>query len=190
MGYLTGRAATEAMLGIQGDITKESVNEAFKNLKNVQLRSVVQAVVLRQHCRLQRVEQHGHHRHAAGRQDGADRGLLRDRRARCQPVGADPRQGAGARTERLTSPSASASVLCALRSHCEHISGRLTPLLFCVVPLYGAPGHTRQGEVWGDGGGVSLSRLVSYRRLREGKFHEASTAGLACDRCAPFRRVR
>ena len=34
MGYLTGRAATEAMLGIQGDITKESVNEAFKNLKN------------------------------------------------------------------------------------------------------------------------------------------------------------
>jgi branched-chain amino acid transport system substrate-binding protein len=34
MGYLAGRAATEAMLGIQGDITKESVNAAFKNLKN------------------------------------------------------------------------------------------------------------------------------------------------------------
>lgn len=34
MGYLAGRAATEALLGIQGDITKESVNEAFKTLTN------------------------------------------------------------------------------------------------------------------------------------------------------------
>ena len=34
MGYLAGRAATEALLGIQGDVTKESVNEAFKNLTN------------------------------------------------------------------------------------------------------------------------------------------------------------
>jgi branched-chain amino acid transport system substrate-binding protein len=34
MGYLTARAATEAMLGIQGDITKESVNAAFKGLKD------------------------------------------------------------------------------------------------------------------------------------------------------------
>jgi branched-chain amino acid transport system substrate-binding protein len=33
MGYLAGRAATEAMLGIKGDITKESINDAFKNLK-------------------------------------------------------------------------------------------------------------------------------------------------------------
>jgi branched-chain amino acid transport system substrate-binding protein len=34
MGYLAGRVATDALLGIQGDITKESVNEAFKNIKN------------------------------------------------------------------------------------------------------------------------------------------------------------
>ncbi len=34
MGYLTARAATEAMLGIKGDITKESVNAAFKGLKD------------------------------------------------------------------------------------------------------------------------------------------------------------
>jgi branched-chain amino acid transport system substrate-binding protein len=35
MGYLAGRTATEALLGIQGDITKESVNSAFKALKNI-----------------------------------------------------------------------------------------------------------------------------------------------------------
>ena len=35
MGYLAGRTATEALLGIQGDITKESVNAAFKGLKNI-----------------------------------------------------------------------------------------------------------------------------------------------------------
>jgi branched-chain amino acid transport system substrate-binding protein len=35
MGYLAGRAATEGLLGIQGDITKESVNAAFKGLKNI-----------------------------------------------------------------------------------------------------------------------------------------------------------
>ena len=29
MGYLAGRVATDALLGIEGDITKESVNEAF-----------------------------------------------------------------------------------------------------------------------------------------------------------------
>jgi branched-chain amino acid transport system substrate-binding protein len=34
MGYLAGRAATEALLGIKGDITKDSVNAAFKALKN------------------------------------------------------------------------------------------------------------------------------------------------------------
>jgi branched-chain amino acid transport system substrate-binding protein len=34
MGYLSGRVATDALLGIEGDITKESVNEAFKNTKN------------------------------------------------------------------------------------------------------------------------------------------------------------
>jgi branched-chain amino acid transport system substrate-binding protein len=34
MGYLAGRVATDALLGIQGDITKESVNEAFKSIKN------------------------------------------------------------------------------------------------------------------------------------------------------------
>ncbi len=35
MGYLAGRAATEGLLSIQGDITKESVNAAFKGLKNI-----------------------------------------------------------------------------------------------------------------------------------------------------------
>lgn len=34
MGYLAGRIATDAMLSIDGDITKESVNEAFRAVKN------------------------------------------------------------------------------------------------------------------------------------------------------------
>jgi branched-chain amino acid transport system substrate-binding protein len=34
MGYLAGRIATDALLGIEGEITKESVNEAFRNVKN------------------------------------------------------------------------------------------------------------------------------------------------------------
>lgn len=34
MGYLAGRAATEALLRIEGDITKESVNDAFQSLTN------------------------------------------------------------------------------------------------------------------------------------------------------------
>jgi branched-chain amino acid transport system substrate-binding protein len=34
MGFLEGRIASEAMIGIEGDITKESVNEAFKNVEN------------------------------------------------------------------------------------------------------------------------------------------------------------
>jgi branched-chain amino acid transport system substrate-binding protein len=34
MGYLAGRVATDALLGIEGDITKESVNEAFRSIKN------------------------------------------------------------------------------------------------------------------------------------------------------------
>jgi branched-chain amino acid transport system substrate-binding protein len=33
MGYLIGRATTEALLGITGDFTKETVNDAFKNIK-------------------------------------------------------------------------------------------------------------------------------------------------------------
>jgi branched-chain amino acid transport system substrate-binding protein len=34
MGFTEGRIATAALLGIKGDITAESVNEAFKNVKN------------------------------------------------------------------------------------------------------------------------------------------------------------
>jgi branched-chain amino acid transport system substrate-binding protein len=34
MGYLSGRVATDALLGIEGDITKESVNEAFRGIEN------------------------------------------------------------------------------------------------------------------------------------------------------------
>jgi branched-chain amino acid transport system substrate-binding protein len=36
MGYVSAIIATKALLGIQGDVTKESVNEAFKNLKDVE----------------------------------------------------------------------------------------------------------------------------------------------------------
>jgi branched-chain amino acid transport system substrate-binding protein len=35
MGYLAGRFATEALLSIEGEITKESVNEAFRSLTNL-----------------------------------------------------------------------------------------------------------------------------------------------------------
>jgi branched-chain amino acid transport system substrate-binding protein len=34
MGFLEARIATEALLGVNGEFTKESVNEAFKNVKN------------------------------------------------------------------------------------------------------------------------------------------------------------
>jgi branched-chain amino acid transport system substrate-binding protein len=34
MGYLAGRIATDALLSIEGDITKESVNEAFRSVTN------------------------------------------------------------------------------------------------------------------------------------------------------------
>jgi branched-chain amino acid transport system substrate-binding protein len=34
MGFLEARIATEALLGVKGEYTKESVNEAFKNVKN------------------------------------------------------------------------------------------------------------------------------------------------------------
>jgi branched-chain amino acid transport system substrate-binding protein len=34
MGYLAGRVATDALLGIEGDITTESVNEAFRSIRN------------------------------------------------------------------------------------------------------------------------------------------------------------
>jgi branched-chain amino acid transport system substrate-binding protein len=34
MGYLAGRVATDALMGIQGEITKESVNQAFRGIKN------------------------------------------------------------------------------------------------------------------------------------------------------------
>jgi branched-chain amino acid transport system substrate-binding protein len=34
MGYLAGRVATDALLSIKGDITKDSVNAAFKGVKN------------------------------------------------------------------------------------------------------------------------------------------------------------
>jgi branched-chain amino acid transport system substrate-binding protein len=34
MGYLAGRAATDALMSIKGDITKDSVNAAFKGMKN------------------------------------------------------------------------------------------------------------------------------------------------------------
>jgi branched-chain amino acid transport system substrate-binding protein len=34
MGYLAGRIATDALMHIEGDITKESVNEAFQSVTN------------------------------------------------------------------------------------------------------------------------------------------------------------
>jgi branched-chain amino acid transport system substrate-binding protein len=36
MGYVSAAIATKALLGIQGDVTKESVNEAFKSVKDFQ----------------------------------------------------------------------------------------------------------------------------------------------------------
>jgi len=36
MGYLIGRATTEALLSIEGDITKESVNEAIRSLTGIE----------------------------------------------------------------------------------------------------------------------------------------------------------
>ena len=62
MGYLAGRVATDALMSIKGDITKESVNAAFKARQELQERPLVQAVVLRQHRRPERVQQHRHHR--------------------------------------------------------------------------------------------------------------------------------
>ena len=36
MGYVAATIATQALLGIKGDITKKSVNEGFKNIKDYQ----------------------------------------------------------------------------------------------------------------------------------------------------------
>ncbi len=92
MGYLAGRVATDAMLGIEGDITKESVNEAFRSITNFTsdiwcrpwyfdstVGSNVSNNVDLTVC-------------AGGRQHGPGRGLLRDRRAAGQPARRDPRR--------------------------------------------------------------------------------------------------
>ena len=81
MGYLAGRVATDALLGIQGDITKESVNAAFKGVKNFTSdiwckpwyfdSTVGQNVSNNTDITVA----------PQGGNDGADRGLLRDRRA-------------------------------------------------------------------------------------------------------------
>ena len=90
MGYLAGRAATEALLGIQGDITKESVNAAFKGLKNIPsdlwckpwyFDSTVGKNVSNNNDITVTPK--------AG-EDGPGRGLLRDRRAAHQPARRDP----------------------------------------------------------------------------------------------------
>ena len=82
MGYLTGRVPTEAMLGIQDDITKESVNEAFKNLKAVHSSICGASPGTSTALSAPNVSNNTDITvDAAGRQDGADRGLLRDRRA-------------------------------------------------------------------------------------------------------------
>ena len=62
MGYLAGRVATDALMSIKGDITKDSVNAAFKGSEELQERPLVQALVLRQHRGPERVEQQRHHR--------------------------------------------------------------------------------------------------------------------------------
>ena len=106
MGYLAGRIATDALLGIEGEITKESVNEAFRSVTNFtsdifckpwyfdsgtgsNVSNNVDITVA-----------------PSGRGDGAGRGLLRDRRVAGQPAGGNPRCRGGARPERrMSAPS-------------------------------------------------------------------------------------
>ena len=86
MGYLAGRVATDALLGIKGDITKESVNAAFKAIKNFKsdlwckpwyFDSTVGQNVSNNNDITVTPE---------GRQDGQEGGLLRHRRAAGQPA--------------------------------------------------------------------------------------------------------
>ena len=46
MGYVSAAIATKALLGIKGDITQKSVNEAFKSIEGLRDRHPLQAVVL------------------------------------------------------------------------------------------------------------------------------------------------
>ena len=81
MGYLAGRVATDALLGIQGDITKESVNAAFKGVKNFASDLWCKPWYFDSTAGSNVSNNTDITVVAAGRQDGADRGLLRDRRA-------------------------------------------------------------------------------------------------------------
>ena len=46
MGYVSATIATKALLGIKGDVTKKSVNEAFKGIEGLRDRHPLQAVVV------------------------------------------------------------------------------------------------------------------------------------------------
>ena len=106
------------MLGIQGDITKESVNEAFKNLKAFSSDLWCKPWYFDSTVGSNVSNNNGHHRHAAGRQDGADRGLLRDAELDANPLAQIRAKEQELGLERLTSPTR------ALRScaHCVHIA--------------------------------------------------------------------
>ena len=58
IGFLEARIATEALLGVEGDVNKESVNEAFKNVEGLRDRHALQAVLLRRGAAAH-PEQHG-----------------------------------------------------------------------------------------------------------------------------------
>ena len=67
MGYLAGRVATDALLGIEGDITKESVNEAFRSITNFTSDIWCKPWYFDSTHRPERLEQHRPHGGPAGR---------------------------------------------------------------------------------------------------------------------------
>ncbi len=93
MGFLTGRIFVTALLsmGEGADYTPEAVNAAIVGTHEGRVRHLVQAVVLRRPA-VAHPQQLGHHGGArfGPRQDGAVRGLLRDR---CSRRTADPDAG-------------------------------------------------------------------------------------------------
>ena len=74
MGYLAGRVTTDALLRIEGDITKESVNEAFRTHRLDERHLCLPWYY--QHRRQQRLQQRRPDRLPGGRQHGRGGGLF------------------------------------------------------------------------------------------------------------------
>ena len=81
MGYLAGKVATDALLGIEGDITKESVNEAFRGVTNFASDILCKPWYFDSTAGGNVSNNTDFTVVAAGTADGAARGLLRHRRA-------------------------------------------------------------------------------------------------------------